>query len=1268
MNEFNLLHQPIGPGVRTLIEAGAGTGKTYQLENLYLRLLLEGPDAAPAWHDLGLRHLLTVTFTEAATAELIERIRANLATAVAALEADPPDDDAFPAGILTAWLARYAAAEQPHYRLLARQRLKSALLDFDEAAVMTIHGFCARMLGEFTFESGLPFDTELLEDQSDLLREVVDDWWRQTVYPSPALAAFAEAAGLTPDAMVKLAERLHANPEIAIVAAAELPADPATAAAALLQTPERWWSPQLADEIRALPFKTAPARAYPVYLHRLQLWFEQHTISAGLPDALAAMATAPLTGAVLKRKAAAWSPELAHFAAAATEFSAGRKILTAALKKSLLDFLHHGALERRKHEMQVHSFDDLLLSMRQTLRRPVGPRFAAAIRQRYRVVMIDEFQDTDPVQYEIFNAVFRHPDAMMLMVGDPKQAIYGFRGADVFAYLEAADRLPEESKPTLIRNYRSSAALLDAVNALFDLPLPFADPRIRYPAAVAGRPAARLIIAGQDTTAAPLELWLPTAWTDGPTARGQAEKRLAAITADRIAAILNHARHGRAGYRTETGDIPVRAADIAVLTNKHHQAALVRRELVNRGVNAVIQKSACVFAAAEAVELYHVLNAVVNPGHPTALRTALATSLFAQPLDRISAAFAADAAPEVADGGEKWLDIFAEYHRLWEQDGFIRMFRRLLATDTAVFAPAADAQPRSVRTNLLLQTDGERRITNLLHLGELLHRAGRNGMMGMTSLLEWLRARILDPEDNAEYEQRLESDDDAVKIMTVFKSKGLQFPIVFCPFTWERGFRGSKKAGAQPEDFVFHTPAADGTRQARLFLGDSPPTELQLRHYNEELSETLRLLYVAVTRARYFCAVADGNIRRAEDSALRYLMTDGTPEHLNGHLLEPSNTERPEIPARWQKAGIRIVIPTDATTAVRLEPEPAPATPTPLPWPEGKIIPRHSGVMSFSSLAEGSHTPQARNPDRDDPEAESAADIPATTTAMVATPTDVEPEAENIPLFAGFPRGAVSGDCVHQMFEQLDFTLFQSPEGEKHPTVTALLDQKLRRFGYIPANPADPEYPAIRRLRHRQLQEMFGHVLRTPLRDDDPEFRLCRLPAADRVAEMNFFFPVTGDIDLPGVNRLVHRRGLLGYRNDFAAAVNAASIRFQTGEGPRRGFMTGKIDLLFRYRRRYFILDWKTTCLGDRYRDYRQPALLQNMFDAAYILQYYIYTLAADKYLRRRLPGYDYERDFGGVFYLYVRGINGRDPAGGVFFDRPDLTVVQQLHRLFPEQ
>lgn len=948
-----------------------------------------------------------------------------------------------------------------------------------------------------------------------------------------------------------------------------------------------------------------------------------------------------------------WTPSsaLSRFIDECSTFAGVVERLTWQLKCAFVEFmLQEKPLERYKNELQVRTYSDLLLNMRAALSGDNGETLAALVRRRFPVALIDEFQDTDPVQYEIFSRVFDHPDCMMVMVGDPKQSIYSFRGADVFAYLDVSVSLPPECKSTLVRNFRSSSALLRAFNALFGSGMPFADARIEYIPAEAGRPQAELYISGAPCSNAPLELWMGGTPGAKALSRENGRRLFAAAVARRIAGMLYDAASGGTYFMDGDAKVALRASDIAVLVYTHGEASEVRGELLRRGVNAVVQASGNIFATPEARDMLLLLEALANPGDESAVKSALCGLFIGVPAP-VLCAYAEDG--ECADEYEYWLELFAGYRRIWERDGFIRMFSRfLLPEGESVLphgTPRRELLRKDVRSRLLRRSGGERLITNVLHLAELIHKHARAGNFGVSSTLEYVREALSAPENNEEHEQRLESDRDAVRIMTVFKSKGLQFPVVFCPFAWASTFSGYASG-----DFVFHDHR-DGMHGRFLELGSKDFQENLRCYYRENLSEKLRLLYVALTRARNFCVVCAGNVSGAQESAIAYLAENPDAENLPEAMENGFNKlGGGMVPESWLKAGLKVNEPCI---------EESPKVPC---WDDsGELaclefhgrIPRDSGIMSFSSIVDDSHASADPDPDMDDsdeiPDDESGA-LPEVPSAAPGT----------LPLMAGFPKGAVSGDCIHNIFERIDFGLVRRPGWSNEPAYLSLLEEQLRRAGRLPGDSGSDVYAVTLDLRCRQLGEMIGNTLSVPLTPGG--VCLCDIPECDRLAEMSFFFKVSERIRGDELNVALKRLGLMDFRDAQGLLPESRGISFKSGDGPRRGHMTGKIDLFFRHDGKYYLLDWKTTWLGDRYMDYTSDKLLKNMFDSSYVLQYCIYTLAADKYLSRRLQNYDYERDFGGVFYLYVRGIDGKTPDTGVFYDKPSAELLNELKRIFP--
>ncbi|MCP3952226.1 MAG: UvrD-helicase domain-containing protein, partial [Desulfobacterales bacterium] len=494
-------------------------------------------------------------------------------------------------------------------------------------------------------------------------------------------------------------------------------------------------------------------------------------------------------------------------------------------------------LARRKQAANVQSFDDLLTAVQKALASDPASPLARAIREKFDAALIDEFQDTDPIQYDIFKTAFNRPGRRLFLIGDPKQAIYGFRGADVFAYLRAAAEIPDGRKYTLTENWRSATDLVAATNHFFDTAAnPFVlEKTIAFHSVQAaeksGGNRAPLRIEGDSPEN--LILWFINRDTadsgDKSPTKDQAREAAAGATVYEIARLLNLAAHGQA----RLGDRPVRPSDIAILVTRNVDAQLFKDQLGQLQIPAVITRSENIFATNEAREVEHILAAAASPGSPINLNTALATDLLGCPADTLRAYTEDEAAlPDY----EQHMDRFAKYHDMWQAQGFIRMFRSLLAD-------------YDVPGNLLAQPHGERQLTNVLHLSELIHAAAFENDLGLNGVLSWISEQKLSEEESEAQELRLERDDEAVQILTVFRSKGLQYPIVFCPFMWQQN-----AAVSRGNDLVYH--AAD---QLCLDIGAVASGS---SHWNraamENLSELVRLLYVAVTRAANRCYLSCG--------------------------------------------------------------------------------------------------------------------------------------------------------------------------------------------------------------------------------------------------------------------------------------------------------------------------------------------------------------------------------------------------------------------------
>lgn len=1217
MRPLDALQAGLGGG---LIEASAGTGKTYTITTLFLRLLVE--------RELTVGEILVVTFTTAATAELRDRIRSRIRQALAAFDGGTADDT------LAAILATRGGDREP-----ARGQLQAALRDFDEAAIFTIHGLCQRILQNHAFESGVSFDAELVTNQDHLLTEVVSDYWGDALYgASTTWVRHVVAQGLTADSLIELAKIAVADPAMPVLPAAvdvqalealDAAIEMARLAAAAIWSDERERVLALLKPLNAAKYKGLPG--WPPIMDAVLAGthpggvtgfsgFHRFT-SAGIADGLKkgqAMPSHPFFAACDKLHAAAQRAA----GAVNDQLIAFRRDLIAYARREV---------PRRKEATRTLGFDDLLQRLDAALDGPGGPLLARTIRGIYKVALIDELQDTDPVQYRIFRAVYGgDPGAGMFLIGDPKQAIYSFRGADVFAYLRAA-RDAQGHSFTLDTNYRSDPALIRAVNALFSRAhAPFLMGNISFTAAKPA-PAASERLHGGNRPAAPLRiLFAKRDQPDGkPITKGWADRFLPAAVAADVARLLQSGAtiEGRA----------VSAGDVAVLVRKNAQAERVQEALRELRVPSVLQGDASVFDAPEALEVQRVLAAMADPSGSGAVRLGLSTSLFALDANGIHALEHDDATWDL------WVSRFGAWGKRWEENGFVAAFRQLLDQQ--------EAAPR-----LLRLVDGERRLTNLLHLAELLHVAASREHLGPAGLLRWLSAMRRDTDARERFgtdaaQVRLESDDHAVKLVTIHKSKGLQYPIVYCPYLWD----GKLLRNDAKEALRFHDPKNDDRHT--LDLGSASMEDHWKHAEREAAAENLRLLYVALTRAKHQVVVVWGNFTDANTSPLGYLLHQGpgaagdlfapTAERVKKlddnlmlqELFELSASASGAIGVESLSPGRGEVYTPPAGSADELRGREATRT-----------IERWWRTSSFTSLVSGAGSDPAREAEGRDRDAREAM---LRRESLAATPPSVD--AATPVLLHAFPRGARPGELIHKVFEVIDFT---APEAD----IARSAERWLGRYRF-----SISEWKDVLAM---SVCEVLATPLHAPGEPAEVAFTLAQVPREKRMNELEFIFPLDARGGETEADRLLFARGALA--DAFTAHARApipadyADQLRQLPFSPFAGFLRGFVDLVFEHGGRYYVVDYKSNHLGPAPADYAERLLPAAMSHAHYILQYHLYVVALHRYLAHRLSDYSYDRHFGGVFYLFVRGMAPeRGMATGVFADRPPRALIEALSSLF---
>ena len=1226
-----------------LVEASAGTGKTHAITDLYERLIVERGCAVD--------EILVVTYTKAATAELRERIRGRLVARLVQLRkggrepllASPPR--------LGSGLADETVPDVSEVPVaVAERRLQVASQRFDQAAVFTIHGFCQRALDESAFESGQPFGCELAVDGDALVAEITRDFWRQeTARVSRRWADYLLSEGGGPDALLRWVRPLVARSHLRIV----VPSRPESVDTLAVQYRARFseasaqWKhgrdalQRLLLDSPALHRSRYPPAQVPKWLLHLDEFFDsEHEACRALPKAIAEHLRR------LSPEALGTGTKKGHTAPSHPFFQCADSLhrtalgLADAYAANLADMRHRllvfvrTELARRNRENRTRTFDDLLLGLDDALHSTPGEcssdtvasvtsgerertpqaELASTLRRRFPYALIDEFQDTDPVQLSIFRAIYgqfegaaaaARPASGVFLVGDPKQAIYGFRGADVFAYLHG--RAEAARVYTLNTNWRSVGGLVQGVNRLFGRVVdPFVVPAINYQTVTAGR--ARSLLSLDEEPDQPFRVWqLPEREDGGAWLKNEARTLATQATAGAIRALVLSG--GRGSARIDGRALS--GGDIAVLVRTNREGELVQEALSEAGIRSVCTGSTNVFFSDEAIYVEWLLAAVCTPRREAAVRAVLASPMFERSgneLDRL------------AQDELGWDAELAEFYRwrdLWRARGFGTMYRDVL-------------ESAAVAVRILGRPFGERRMTNLLHLGELLQSAEVSLHASPEELLTWFsRKRGGRMHGGEEAELRLESDAALVRVVTVHRAKGLQYPIVFCPFMWDAGPRRNTPNGG----VIFHDDEAG--EEAVLDLSVPPSERARRAADRESLSESVRLLYVALTRAQERLYLVWASARGAENSALAWLLRAGPvgpaacsevpatarrnsasgprqPSKPTKQMAKPAAQTWLEYGAAWESMrlenpnvlAIEPLPSTDLSASVAVA-EPAGADHQTARRFRGNTEQRWR-VASFTSLTSQlsaevpDHDAEVRV--RDDPNGSEALDQ--------------------------IPRGARAGTCIHTMLERLEVT---RPVSEQRELVSHALE----------------EHGFDRGLTSNHVA-LLTRVLAVDLRPPT-ELRLNGIGAGKRVCELEFYFPVRS-VALRGITELARAHGYLS-----GASIIAPEARLA-------GFLKGYVDLIFEQQGRYYIVDYKTHWLGPSETDYSPDRLRGVMRADGYELQYLIYSVALHRYLGARLRNYDYERNFGGAYYLFLRGMGLGPTENGIYFERPPAQLIHAIN------
>lgn len=1227
---------------RRLIEASAGTGKTYTIANLYLRLLVSTDSKNDFSHSLTVDQILVVTFTEAATSELKARIRQRIRQARKALLFGESQDV-----FLSAWIAQFSESE----REIAVERLLNAEKQMDEAAIFTIHGFCQRMLSQNAFESRMLFQQEIETDESVPLSIAVKDVWRSETYPmTPAFASMVRKIWSNPHALQKDLASIQSQPSVKI-RGAEFDIEKSLAQSQrLIDSVKSLWCECSSGIIDLLDnsgikgtFWFNSPKSYAKrekLINSLSKWAESD--SADLPDALKKLDASELANQLTKNGHLPVHTIFDQVAQLRASFPDTSKVKPALLSRYWL--LAQERLALWKQQTLKLTFTDLLTSLDTALNSEEGERLADRIRHLYPVAMIDEFQDTDPVQYRIFSSIYIQSNTEeqntlplgLIMIGDPKQAIYAFRGADVYTYLAAKNDV--EAVYSLATNYRSSASMIQSINDLFMTQ--------ESPFHVEGIPFIPVQDRGVDggfvrnnQVQSALNFLRPEQgeiWNAGTY-----ESVMAEMSASHIHELLLEGQKGHATLKSEGEVKGLAPKDIAILVSGYQQAQLMKQCLSQKGINSVyLSDRGSVFATSEAQDLWIILHAVHEQGRETSLRSALATKLLSKSYEEL------DQFNQDDVYFEQWAERFRHYHDIWHSQGLMPMLRLFI-------------QELKLASSLLSRVNGERSLTNLLHLGEKLQQKAME-MESQESLLRYFLRVIQSPDGNSDEQKvRLESDAELVRIITIHKSKGLEYPLVYLPFAL-------KPFANRDGHALYHQENLNAESSSDLWFS-ACPDESQKKQYEAELYATeIRLAYVALTRAKEACFIGCAEIGQAAtktlpdrsyvhlsgvgsllyagqskdygllDDALASLMESASEK--GSRLMGMVRTVSHSLPIFQQdRGGDKDVLNLNPDQTVMLVNRDF----------SGRIE-RDWWVGSYSSLIVGdeSHKKMPLNPGLDEATLANAEQDIALENALLkelaltSGENDEEEPSEVIENKFSFPRGANPGTFLHDLLEGTPLSDLQSEVSfadllmAKHQS--RLIDY-FERQGYA-------QWSAV-------LLTWLREILNTPLAEDLPTLTLASLSVEQVFKEMEFFLPVSGFKALQ-LDRIARR-----YDN-----VSKGAPLIQ--DRPLKGMLKGFIDLLFEWQGRYYVVDYKSNYLGDSEAHYHDQSLKEGIADHRYDLQYQLYTLALHRYLKTRIDDYDYETHIGGVFYLFLRGMDGKSQQG-IYRTKLPKKQVLEMDALF---
>ncbi|MEW6982845.1 exodeoxyribonuclease V subunit beta [Colwelliaceae bacterium 6471] len=1178
----NLVAHQIPLSGKHLIEASAGTGKTFNITRIYLRLLLE--------QRLPVEQILVMTFTKDATEELRGRIDAFIRQAINDWQQLSTTDEFFIA----------IAAKIDHHE--AQHLLKQALLFLDEAAIYTIHGFCKRVLSEHAFASGLAFNAQMEADCQDLILEACQDWYRVLAHTSPD--DFITVASFWPDPMGFLSQFSKAishSSALAVVSAEEIIAQFQTQVGLSLNTLNTHLS--VLTEYLIDVKKGADREHRAAELSALLNWLE-----AVVQDI--EHAKQPIPDSFIDGRRFSRSPIKAQlveiFAPVNLVKSLNKTLSTRINKAHAFEIIRSGiyqiraAITSKKQLQNMLNFDDLIATLANTLEEEQDHKLANRLFRQYPVALVDEFQDTDPLQFSILKAIYYHqPQASLYMIGDPKQAIYGFRGGDVFAYLSARDDCDHQW--LMDTNWRSSVAMIQGYNRLFL-------GNNNENEALSVQESLTTQVFGYGIPYLPVKA-SPVALTKPVTSEilGQ-QKALQFVhfslpepeqTSKKVKAVPQTYRKTMAQWcaneivRKFAQSPQLKAQDIAILVRDGAEADEIKQALqVNNLAAVFLSNRANLFHSEQCKQLKMVLKGILFVENERVFTAALASDLigcFAQDLYELQH-------DELA-----WQQLkfaFIALRDEWRYKGFISMALKLMHDHFKFYSE-----------------DKDRTLTNLLHLFEILQSASQRHQQPQ-ELLFWFEQQCALDNPEIEAELRLESDDNLIRIVTQHGSKGLEYPVVFVPFATRH--KNPLRFANKAVNFIeYH----DEHRKLRISLDGSEHAKKAMAE--EAYAETIRLLYVAVTRAEQQCYIFTTPFDDYHLSPLGQTLKWSKGQDMLSSLTSLTQQDADAI-------GILKV--NEVNTNEIYAPLEQPLSAVEVARFSGKIE-RDWWLSSFTALSKNLRHGGVSTPDRD-------AD-----SALLTSDELVSPSSHLLRF--NLEKGAHSGNLLHDILEQLDFSHPDWPMASKWP---------LLKYGNLPSG-----------FNEQDLYQWLSEIIDTPLPNGG---RLADLSSTHTLRESEFYYPMQSASTDKLTKLLTDHRNQAAHR--ITDKTTLAQVRLPAYK-KLKGMMHGFIDLIFEHQGKYYLCDYKSSHLGDHFSDYQSQQLVENIEQHHYDLQYLIYALALHRQLTFCVDGYDPDIHFGGVYYFYLRGMTNKDEASqtagstGIYYRAIAKEELQAFDQLFSD-